>query len=372
MRPSRAACGGDRCRFFRPPRERSSRNASSPRASRDGCRRASRSRKYRHRPARRFLPARGGESRSGGRTHERCTARRRLPRRRLRGRQPLRRDARIEFRGALRSLRIPPLRPHPRRTEQHPAADRMPTSARASSQPHAHTAGCRKPGCEQECKRTACRKRRHTQSRSAHLCGRIPAAPSSIRQRTGCRPRHEPLRSRTPTPRGVANRAANTSASARHAANEDTRKVAAHTSAAVSPPHRAASGSGQDADLGTNLFAAARPHRGVSQTGLRTRVQAHGMPQTKTHAKSQRTPHGKTHRQTANRMSNRAAHAACRKKGSVRRRTLPAHHRRTTDQASLVADSSFFMIEKMNSAERRQSTISTLQTIHSAMPLFQR
>lgn len=251
MRPSRAACGGDRCRFFRPPRERSSRNASSPRASRDGCRRASRSRKYRHRPARRFLPARGGESRSGGRTHERCTARRRLPRRRLRGRQPLRRDARIEFRGALRSLRIPPLRPYPRRTEQHPAADRMPTSARASSRPHAHTAGCRKPGCEQECKRTACHKRRHTQSRS-------------------------------------------------------------------------------------------------------------------------RTPHGKPHRQTANRMSSRAAHAACRKKGSVRRRTLPAHHRRTTDQASLVADSSFFMIEKMNSAERRQSTISTLQTIHSAMPLFQR
>ena len=251
MRPSRAACGGDRCRFFRPPRERSSRNASSPRASRDGCRRASRSRKYRHRPARRFLPARGGESRSGGRTHERCTARRRLPSRRLRGRQPLRRDARIEFRGALRSLRIPPLRPYPRRTEQHPAADRMPTSARASSRPHAHTAGCRKPGCEQECKRTACHKRRHTQSRS-------------------------------------------------------------------------------------------------------------------------RTPHGKPHRQTANRMSSRAAHAACRKKGSVRRRTLPAHHRRTTDQASLVADSSFFMIEKMNSAERRQSTISTLQTIHSAMPLFQR
>ena len=312
MRPSRAACGGDRCRFFRPPRECGSRNASSPRAIRDGCRRASRSRKYRHRPARRFLPARGGESRSGGRPHERCTARRRLPRRRLRGRQPLRRDARIEFRGALRSLRIPPLRPHPRRTEQHPgseqdadlgtslfaaarphrgasqtglrtrvqahgmpqtkthaksqrtplrpyprrteqhpAADRMPTSARASSRPHAHTAGCRKPGCEQECKRTACHKRRHTQSRS-------------------------------------------------------------------------------------------------------------------------RTPHGKPHRQTANRMSSHAAHAACRKKGSVRRRTLPAHHRRTTDQASLVADSSFFMIEKMNSAERRQSTISTLQTIHSAMPLFQR
>ena len=227
MRPSRAACGGDRCRFFRPPRERSSRNASSPRASRDGCRRASRSRKYRHRPARRFLPARGGESRSGGRPHERCTACRRLPRRRLRGRQPLRRNARIEFRGALRSLRIPPLRPHPRRTEQHPgsgqdadlgtslfaaarphrgasqtglrtrvqahgmpqtkthaksqrtplrpyprrteqhpAADRMPTSARASSQPHAHTAGHRKPGCEHECKRTACRKRRHTESRS--------------------------------------------------------------------------------------------------------------------------------------------------------------------------------------------------------------
>ena len=172
MRPSRAACGGDRCRFFRPPRERSSRNASSPRASRDGCRRASRSRKYRHRPARRFLPARGGESRSGGRPHERCTACRRLPRRRLRGRQPLRRDARIEFRGALRSLRIPPLRPHPRRTEQHP-------------------------------------------------------------------------------------------------------------------------GSGQDADLGTSLFAAARPHRGASQTGLRTRVQAHGMPQTKTHGKSQ--PHAARH-----------------------------------------------------------------------------
>ena len=61
-------------------------------------------------------------------------------------------------------------------------------------------------------------------------------------------------------------------------------------SAAASPPHRAASGSEQDADLGTSLFAAARPHRGASQTGLRTRVQAHGMPQTKTHAKSQRTP----------------------------------------------------------------------------------
>ena len=309
MRPSRAACGGDRCRFFRPPRECGSRNASSPRAIRDGCRRASRSRKYRHRPARRFLPARGGESRSGGRTHERCTARRRLPRRRLRGRQPLRRDARIEFRGALRSLRIPPLRPYPRRTEQHPAADRMPTSARASSQPHAHTAGHRKPGCEHECKRTACRKRRHTQSRSARLCGRIPAAPSSIRQRTGCRPRHEPLRSRTPTPRGIANRAANTSASARHAANEDTRKVAAarRTACRIGKPH-------------------------VEPRGARCMSQ----------------------------------------KRSVRRRTLPAHHRRTTDQASLVADSSFFMIEKMNSAERRQSTISTLQTIHSAMPLFQR
>ena len=202
-------------------------------------------------------------------------------------------------------------------------------------------------------------------------------------------------------------------------------------SAAVSPPHRAASGSGQDADLGTSLFAAARPHRGVSQTGLRTGVQAHGMPQTKTHAKSQphasaaasppyraasrqrtgcrprheplrsRTP---TPRGIANRAANTSASArhaanedtrkvaaarrtACRigkphveprgarcmsQKRSVRRRTLPAHHRRTTDQASLVADSSFFMIEKMNSAERRQSTISTLQTIHSAMPLFQR
>ena len=116
-----------------------------------------------------------------------------------------------------------------------------------------------------------------------------PPYRAASRQRTGCRPRHEPLRGRTPTPRGIANRAANTSASARHAANEDTRKVAAHASAAVSPPHRAASGSGQDADLGTSLFAAARPHRGVSQTGLRTGVQAHGMPQTKTHAKSQ--PH---------------------------------------------------------------------------------
>ena len=65
-----------------------------------------------------------------------------------------------------------PLRPYPRRTEQHPAADRMPTSARTSSQPHAHTAGCRKPGCEHECKRTACRKRRHTQSRSARRTAR--------------------------------------------------------------------------------------------------------------------------------------------------------------------------------------------------------
>ncbi len=37
-----------------------------------------------------------------------------------------------------------------------------------------------------------------------------------------------------------------------------------------------------------------------------------------------------------------------------------------------VAFSSFFMIEKMNRAESRHSTIRTLQTIHSAMPLPQR
>ncbi len=37
-----------------------------------------------------------------------------------------------------------------------------------------------------------------------------------------------------------------------------------------------------------------------------------------------------------------------------------------------VALSSFFMIEKMNRAESRHSTIRTLQTIHSAMPLPQR
>lgn len=136
-----------------------------------------------------------------------------------------------------------------------------------------------------------------------------PPYRAASRQRTGCRPRHEPLRSRTPTPRGIANRAANTSASARHAANEDTRKVAAarRTACRIGKPH-------------------------VEPRGARCMSQ----------------------------------------KRSVRRRTLPAHHRRTTDQASLVADSSFFMIEKMNSAERRQSTISTLQTIHSAMPLFQR
>ena len=188
----------------------------------------------------------------------------------------------------------------------------MPTSARASSRPHAHTAGHRKPGCEHECKRTACRKRRHTQSRSARLCGRIPAVPSSI-----------PAADRMPTSARASSR------------------PHAHTAGCRKP--------------------------GCEQECKRTACHKRRHTQSRS-----RTPHGKPHRQTANRMSSRAAHAACRKKGSVRRRTLPAHHRRTTDQASLVADSSFFMIEKMNSAERRQSTISTLQTIHSAMPLFQR
>ena len=37
-----------------------------------------------------------------------------------------------------------------------------------------------------------------------------------------------------------------------------------------------------------------------------------------------------------------------------------------------VALSSRFMIEKMKSAESRHSTISTLHTIHKAMPLPQR
>ena len=37
-----------------------------------------------------------------------------------------------------------------------------------------------------------------------------------------------------------------------------------------------------------------------------------------------------------------------------------------------VADSSFFIIEKMNTAESRQSTISTLHTIQRAIPLPQR
>ena len=225
MRPSRAACGGDRCRFFRPPRECGSRNASSPRASRDGCRRASRSRKYRHRFS------------SG-------------PRRRI----PIRRAASRTLHGT------PPFSPPPF------AGTAAPPARRANRVP-----------------------RRTPQPPNPASAAVSPPYRAASRQRTGCRPRHEPLRSRTPTPRGIANRAANTSASARHAANEDTRKVAAHASAAVSPPHRAASGSGQDADLGTSLFAAARPHRGVSQTGLRTGVQAHGMPQTKTHAKSQ--PH---------------------------------------------------------------------------------
>ena len=233
MRPSRAACGGDRCRFFRPPRERSSRNASSPRASRDGCRRASRSRKYRHRPARRFLPARGGESRSGGRPHERCTACRRLPRRRLRGRQPLRRNARIEFRGALRSLRIPPLRPHPRRTEQHPGSGQdadLGTSLFAAARPHR--------GASQTGLRTRVQAHGMPQTKTHAKSQRTPLRPHP-------------------------------------------RRTEQHP------------GSGQDADLGTSLFAAARPHRGASQTGLRTRVQAHGMPQTKTHGKSQ--PHAARH-----------------------------------------------------------------------------
>ncbi len=37
-----------------------------------------------------------------------------------------------------------------------------------------------------------------------------------------------------------------------------------------------------------------------------------------------------------------------------------------------VADSSFFIIEKMNTAESRHSTISTLHTIQRAIPLPQR
>lgn len=44
---------------------------------------------------------------------------------------------------------------------------------------------------------------------------------------------------------------------------------------------------------------------------------------------------------------------------------------RAADQAA-VAFSSFFMIEKMKSAESRQRTISTLQTIQRAIPLPQR
>ena len=163
MRPSRAACGGDRCRFFRPPRECGSRNASSPRASRDGCRRASRSRKYRHRFS------------SG-------------PRRRI----PIRRAASRTLHGT------PPFSPPPF------AGTAAPPARRANRVP-----------------------RRTPQPPNPASAAVSPPYRAASRQRTGCRPRHEPLRGRTPTPRGVANRAANRSASARHAANEDTRKVAA-------------------------------------------------------------------------------------------------------------------------------------------------
>ena len=197
-----------------------------------------------------------------------------------------------------------------------------------------------------------------------------PPYRAASRQRTGCRPRHEPLRSRTPTPRGIANRAANTSASARHAANEDTRKVAAHASAAASPPYRAASRQRTGCRPRHEPLRSRTPTpRGIANRAANTSASAR-------HAANEDTRKVAAARRTACRIGKphvepRGARCMSQKR-SVRRRTLPAHHRRTTDQASLVADSSFFMIEKMNSAERRQSTISTLQTIHSAMPLFQR
>ena len=56
---------------------------------------------------------------------------------------------------------------------------------------------------------------------------------------------------------------------------------------------------------------------------------------------------------------------------SGRSETLP-YPSGTDRRQAAVAFSSFFMIEKMNSAESRQSTISTLHTIQSAMPLPQR
>ena len=43
-----------------------------------------------------------------------------------------------------------------------------------------------------------------------------------------------------------------------------------------------------------------------------------------------------------------------------------------SEPAYSVADSSFFMIEKMNTAESRQRIISTLHTIQRAIPLPQR